>query len=97
MKRTMDLTRAVQLVALDQLENDYITTVTDAIENALDTLRLPDEPPVAGAYPVEGDDELAQAYITVLRNAGPVTDLRATAAALAEHAGDEFIQEHGGR
>jgi len=93
----MDLKTAVQLVALDQMEGDDIDTVADAIEHALDVLRLPEEAPVAGAYPIEGDDELAQAYTLVLTVAGKFADLRATAEQIAEHAGEEFIAEHGGR
>lgn len=81
----------MQLVALDQKDMDGILTVTDAIERALDTLRLPEAPPVPGAWPVDGDDEVAEAYKTVLRNAGPSTDLRATAEAIAEHAGPDFL------
>ena len=90
----MDLLRAVQLVALDQKDMDGILTVADAVERALDTLRLPEDPPVPGAWPVEGDDEVAEAYKTVLRHNGPSTDLRATAEALAEHAGAGFLADY---
>lgn len=90
----MDLSRAVQLVALDQKDGDDILTVTDAIEHALDTLRLPGTPHVPGSWEIEGDDEIAQAYIAVLRNFGGSDDLRASAAALADHAGQEFIDEY---
>lgn len=90
----MDLKRAVQLVAIDQKDMDDIHTVADAIERALDTLRLPEDPPVAGAWPVEGDDDLAEAYKTVLRHNGPSTNLRASAEAIAEHAGAAFLTEY---
>lgn len=94
MNERMDITRAVQLVANDQKDMDDIHTVADAIERALDTLRLPEDLPVPGAWPIEGDDELAEAYKTVLRHEGPGNSLRARAQAIAEHAGAQFIAEY---
>ena len=90
----MDLSRAVQLVALDQKDGDDILSVADAIEHALDTLRLPGTLHVPGSWEIEGDDEVAQAYIAVLRTFRPTADLRASAELLAEHAGQEFIDEY---
>jgi len=62
----INLTMAVRMVAADQIQGDDINTVQDAIDHAVDTLRLPEEPPVHGAMPIEGDDDLARAYRVVL-------------------------------
>lgn len=85
----MDLALAVQLVALDRLQMDGIDTVADAIAHAFDTLRLPEEPPVPGAYPIEEDGtELATAYRTVLEYPEyPVEEI-------VDAAGQAFIAQH---
>ena len=87
----MDLTRAVHLVATDQRDFDDILTVTEAIEHVLNIMRRPTDPYVPGSWAVEGDDELAQAYIAVL-DAGD-TQTAAAIGVLADPAfADEFTR-----
>ncbi|WP_018186363.1 hypothetical protein [Microbacterium sp. 77mftsu3.1] len=81
----IDLTMAVRMVAADQIQGDDINTVQDAIDHAVDTLRLPEEPPVHGAIPIEGDDDLAHAYRVVLEAYKTMS-----VADIAAAAGEEF-------
>ena len=86
----MDIKTAVQIVANDQKDSDAVA-VGDAIEYVLNTMRLPEEPAVAGSWAVEGDDEVAEAYKTVLRAADRTVPLMVAADALAKEAGAEFL------
>ena len=90
----MDLNRAVQIVANDQKNTDDFVAVGEAIEHVLNILRLPEEPAVPGSWPVEGDDETAEAYKTVLRAADHTLPLAVAADILAAHAGAEFLAEY---
>lgn len=92
----MDISRAVQLVATDHADGDF-ATVADVIEHTLDTLRLPEDPPVIGSWAVEGDDEVAEAYRMVLRNQDKSVPWTVAAGILAAHAGEEFLAEFAGR
>lgn len=93
----MKITEAVQIVANDQKDTDDIVAVGDAIEHVLNTLRLPEEPAVPGSWPVEGDDEIAEAYKTVLRAADRTLPLAAAADILAAHAGANFLAAYASR
>lgn len=86
----MDITAAVQIVANDQKDSDAVS-VGDAIEHVLNTMRLPEEPAVPGGWAVEGDDEVAEAYKTVLRAADHTLPLAVAADILAKEAGPEFL------
>lgn len=69
----MTLTDAIRIVLADQAEGD-ITDPREALEHVFDTLLLPEEPPVMGAWHIDvagDDDENAQAYIMVLRTEEP--------------------------
>lgn len=89
----MDIKTAVQIVANDQKDSDVVS-VGDAIEYVLNTMRLPEDPAVPGSWAVEGDDENAEAYKTILRAADRTVPLMVAADILATEAGAEFLAEY---
>lgn len=80
----MTITDAIRIVLADQAAGD-ITDPREALEHVFDTLLLPGEPGVAGGHHVEvdgPDDEVGNAYVTVLETAQPGDSPEGSAARL---------------